>query len=135
MTEELSQRSPALLFLFTVILAPLFEEILYRYGIISNLRGAGGRNAVLFSAVVFSLGHQNIFQLFYTFFAGIIFGYIYIFVLEGSATLLPCTYYLIFLVPLFRYLSKDMPGKFLRIFLYIHSSNMLLLLPGISFDK
>lgn len=77
--EGLSQRSPALLFIFTVIITPLFEEILYRYGIISRIRSCGERQAVIFSAVIFSLGHKNLFQLFYTFFAGIIFGYIYVY--------------------------------------------------------
>ncbi len=57
----------------TVALAPAFcEELLFRGVVYGNLRRYGVPLAVLVSALLFSLMHQNIGQTFYTFAAGVV---------------------------------------------------------------
>lgn len=63
---------------FMVILAPLLEEYVCRKQIIDRTRRYGEKTAVLLSAVIFGLLHQNLFQFFYAFGLGLVFGYIYI---------------------------------------------------------
>ena len=52
----------------------LCEELTHRGLIYSGLKKYGERNAVLISALLFALMHQNIMQVFYAFVAGIILG-------------------------------------------------------------
>lgn len=63
---------------FLVILAPLLEEYVCRKQIIDRTRQYGEKIAVFLSALTFGLLHQNLFQFFYAFGLGLIFGYIYI---------------------------------------------------------
>lgn len=63
--------------LFTAILAPIFEEWMFRKQIISRTRRYGERNAILLSALMFALFHLNLFQFFYAFGLGLLFGYVY----------------------------------------------------------
>lgn len=63
--------------LVMVILAPLLEEYVCRKQIIDRTRQYGEKTAVLLSAFVFALLHQNLFQFFYAFALGLIFAYIY----------------------------------------------------------
>jgi membrane protease YdiL (CAAX protease family) len=57
----------------TVAIAPAFaEEFLFRGVFYNNLRPFGRTQAILISAFLFALMHQNIGQLFYTFVAGIV---------------------------------------------------------------
>lgn len=59
-------------------LAPAFaEEFLFRGVVYGNLRPFGRTQAVLISATLFVLMHQNIGQIFYTFAAGIIMALMY----------------------------------------------------------
>jgi len=62
---------------FLVILAPLLEEYVCRKQIIDRTRQYGEKTAVLLSALVFGLLHQNLFQFFYAFALGLVFAYIY----------------------------------------------------------
>ena len=64
--------------LFMVILAPLLEEYVCRKQIIDRTRQYGEKTAVLLSALLFGLLHQNLFQFFYAFGLGLIFAYIYV---------------------------------------------------------
>lgn len=64
--------------ILTVILAPIFEEILYRYGVVGYCRRYGEWNAIIVSAVIFGLVHTNLFQFFYAFLLGGLFAYVYI---------------------------------------------------------
>lgn len=64
--------------LVMVILAPALEEYLCRKQIIDRTRQYGEKTAVLLSALVFALLHQNLYQFFYAFGLGLIFAYIYI---------------------------------------------------------
>ena len=62
----------------SICVVPAFcEELLFRGAILSNCRRFGRANAVFISALLFSLMHQNIEQIFYTFVAGLILGVIY----------------------------------------------------------
>lgn len=63
---------------FLVILAPLLEEYVCRKQIIDRTKAYGEKIAVFLSAFSFGLLHQNLFQFFYAFGLGLIFGYIYI---------------------------------------------------------
>lgn len=63
--------------LFAVILAPIVEEFFFRKQLIDRLRLYGERRAVVFSALAFALFHMNVFQFFYAFGLGLVFGYMY----------------------------------------------------------
>ncbi len=65
-------------FLFTVILAPILEEIFFRGMICKKLLITGEAYAVVLSSAFFALCHGNFFQLFYAFAIGCFFGFIYV---------------------------------------------------------
>lgn len=58
-------------------LAPLFEEYLFRKQIIDRCAQYGEKTAILFSALAFALFHMNLYQFFYAFLLGLVFGYVY----------------------------------------------------------
>ena len=64
--------------LLMVIAGPFLEELFFRKLIIDRTRRFHEKGAVVFSAVLFSLYHMNLFQLFYTFGMGLLWGYIYL---------------------------------------------------------
>lgn len=64
--------------LFTVVLAPIAEEFLFRKVFIDRIRRYGDTAAILLSATFFALFHGNLHQMFYAFFAGAILGYAYV---------------------------------------------------------
>lgn len=64
--------------LVMVILAPLLEEYVFRKQIIDRTRRYGEKTAVLLSGLAFGLFHMNLFQFFYAFALGMVFGYIYV---------------------------------------------------------
>lgn len=64
--------------LFMVVLAPIFEELLFRKKLIDKLGVYGAKTAVLLSALLFGLFHGNLSQFFYAFFLGLVFGYVYV---------------------------------------------------------
>jgi membrane protease YdiL (CAAX protease family) len=69
--DEYDNASTVIMYM-TVGLAPAFaEEFLFRGVIYGNLRPYGRTQAILISAALFALMHQNIGQLFYTFVGGI----------------------------------------------------------------
>lgn len=71
-----------------VSIVPAFgEEFLFRGAILSNCRPFGRTNAILISAVLFALMHQNAEQLLYTFVAGIVLGLVY----EYTGSIWNCT--------------------------------------------
>lgn len=63
--------------LFICILAPIFEELLFRKIIIDHTRQYGERTAIIFSAIAFGLFHMNLYQIFYAFGIGLIFAFVY----------------------------------------------------------
>lgn len=63
----------------TICLIPGFcEEFLFRGAILSNCLPFGEGKAIFISALLFSLMHQNPSQIFYTFVAGLLLGFIYV---------------------------------------------------------
>ena len=62
--------------LYSVLLAPVFEEILFRGYVFRALRPYGKRFAILGSALLFSFFHGNVLQAPYAFAAGLILGWL-----------------------------------------------------------
>lgn len=75
---EYAMDDSALKILFMVILAPLLEEYICRKQIIDRTRCYGEKTAVVLSALVFGLLHQNFYQFFYAFGLGLVFAYVYL---------------------------------------------------------
>lgn len=61
-----------------VILAPVLEEYVCRKQIIDRVGQYGEKTAMILSALIFGLLHQNLFQFFYAFGIGLVLGYLYI---------------------------------------------------------
>lgn len=64
--------------IYTVLLAPVFEEILFRKLICDRVAQYGQRTAILVSGLLFGLFHMNFNQFFYAAFLGGFFAFIYI---------------------------------------------------------
>lgn len=81
-TNDLSQPIPEsvgelVLYFFTVVvLAPLFEEILFRGIFLTHHLKYGSWHAIIVTGVLFGLIHQNHEQMFFAAALGILFGYI-----------------------------------------------------------
>ena len=63
---------------FSVILAPVLEEIFFRGLVCKKLLALGEGYAIVLSAAFFAVCHGNFFQLFYSFITGCFFGLIYV---------------------------------------------------------
>lgn len=63
--------------LFVVIIGPCLEEFFFRQQLIDRLGRFGEKAAIVFSALAFGLFHMNLYQFFYAFAVGLVFGYIY----------------------------------------------------------
>ena len=72
--------------LTTAVIPAFVEEFLFRGLILSNLRPFGNTTAVVGSALLFGMMHQNVGQLFYTTVAGLVIGYLYV----KTESLWPC---------------------------------------------
>lgn len=64
--------------IFTVILAPILEEIVFRGILCRRLLALGEGFAIVLSAAFFALLHGNFYQLFYAFLLGCFFAFVYI---------------------------------------------------------
>ena len=65
------------LFVLTVILAPIFEELIFRKLMIDRMNIYGQGTAIVTSALMFGLFHGNFSQFFYAAALGLVFGYVY----------------------------------------------------------
>lgn len=65
-------------FVLTVIIAPIGEEFIFRRLIIDRIKPYGELPAILLSAAMFAAFHLNLYQFFYAFLLGLVFGYIYV---------------------------------------------------------
>jgi len=65
-------------FTITVIAAPIFEELMFRKFVIDRTLKYGEITSVLISSLLFSLMHHNLYQIFYAFGLGFIFGIVYL---------------------------------------------------------
>ena len=63
---------------FTVILFPVLEELLFRKYLCGKLLPLGEGYAVIISGIVFGLYHGNLFQCFYATINGLVFGFVYV---------------------------------------------------------
>lgn len=68
--------SSFILFILTVIIAPVFEEFIFRGAVMKLLKPYGGGLAIFVSAFCFGIYHGNFRQFFYAFVLGIALGYI-----------------------------------------------------------
>lgn len=71
--------SPVPIFLFTVVLAPIFEELIFRQLLLRRLLPYGDEFAITATAVAFALFHCNVGQFFYAYTVGAILAYTVIF--------------------------------------------------------
>ena len=76
--ELATQMSIPVLFIFTVICAPIFEELFFRKYIIDRVVNFGEVPAVLLSGFMFGLFHGNLSQFPYAFTIGVFFGILYV---------------------------------------------------------
>ncbi len=76
--DLLSEGNLGMILLFSVILAPILEELVFRKLLIDRAVVFGDRTAILLSALLFGLAHGNFYQFFYAFGLGCLFGYVYI---------------------------------------------------------
>ncbi len=77
LTEAYDDPSVVIMYM-TIAFAPaIAEEFLFRGVVYGNLRPYGKKQAVIISALLFALMHQNIAQLFYTFVCGIVMALMY----------------------------------------------------------
>lgn len=74
----LNEISPLTALIVAVILAPIFEELLFRKAIIDRTAKYGEGISIVFSGFMFGLFHGNFNQFAYAMFLGMFFGYIYI---------------------------------------------------------
>ena len=69
--------NPILIIVSVCVLAPVFEELIFRKIVIDRLSTFGDGIAIVFSAVAFGLFHGNISQLIYATAVGLVLGYVY----------------------------------------------------------
>lgn len=73
--EILNQSTPSMI-IYTCLIAPVFEEFLYRGAVLRSFEKYGRRFAILGSAILFGLMHGNFYQIFMAAGIGIILGYL-----------------------------------------------------------
>ena len=76
--ELLSQGSPWFTLLFSVVLAPVMEELIFRKVLIDRTIVYGDKAAVVLSGLLFGVFHGNFHQFFYAFGLGCVLAYVYI---------------------------------------------------------
>ncbi len=64
-------------FVIAVLIVPALEELIFRKLLIDRMRKYGDKVAIMVSALLFGLAHGNLYQFFYAFGLGLIFGYVY----------------------------------------------------------
>lgn len=69
--------NPWMMFLTTVVIAPVMEELMFRKFLIDRIVPFGQKTAVVVSGIAFGLFHGNFYQFFYACFLGMIFAYLY----------------------------------------------------------
>jgi membrane protease YdiL (CAAX protease family) len=77
LTSIIDEENILITAIFTVIVAPIGEELVFRKFIIDRTQKYGGLFCVVLSALMFGLMHGNFYQFFYCFLLGLILGYIY----------------------------------------------------------
>lgn len=75
---EAVQDNNVLKYVSILICAPVLEELVFRKFILDRTRHFGEVTALILSAACFGLFHMNLFQFFYAFAIGLVFGYVYL---------------------------------------------------------
>lgn len=78
MAELISQLHPALVFVLTVVVAPILEEIFFRKMIVDRTIRYGEGLAIVTSGLLFGLFHGNLNQFVYAFVIGMFLSFLYI---------------------------------------------------------
>lgn len=78
LNDVIDSLNPWMIFVLMVVMAPLFEEFLYRKLLIDRTAQYGDKVSILMSGFLFGLSHGNFYQFFYAFGLGIVFAYIYL---------------------------------------------------------
>ena len=65
-------------FLISVVIGPIVEEIIYRKILIDRLVVFGDVTAIVVSGIFFAFAHGNLSQLFYAFGLGLLLGFVYV---------------------------------------------------------
>lgn len=76
--DQYAEFSPLVNFLVVVVLAPIFEELIFRKWIIDRLLPYSETLAVVTSGLLFGLIHGNFYQFFYAVSLGLLFASVYI---------------------------------------------------------
>ena len=91
--DEVENLSILDLVLGVVIIAPIFEEYIFRYLFLNKLKSFGNPTAILATSLLFGLMHLNLNQFIYTFPLGIILAY---FAIETESIYLPILMHMLF---------------------------------------
>lgn len=73
--DEATENTGFMAILYSAVLAPVFEELLYRGVVLKHTEKYGGAFAIIASSLLFSLMHQNASQIPATFAGGLVIGY------------------------------------------------------------
>ena len=74
--DDVLNKPDVIIVVTTVILAPIFEELTFRYLALNKLRRFGDKTAIIFTAVLFGLFHMNFEQGIYATAIGLVLGYV-----------------------------------------------------------
>ena len=73
---EILNQSTVSMIMYTCIVAPIIEELIYRGAVLRSLEKYGKRFSILVSGILFGLMHGNFYQIFMATCFGIILGYL-----------------------------------------------------------
>ena len=71
------ESNPWAMLLFAGIATPIVEELIFRRFLLGRLRPLGEGIAIVISSAIFAVFHMNFTQLFFTFFCGLVWGWVY----------------------------------------------------------
>lgn len=78
-SKEIVQVNKIILIISSVIVGPLIEEVLFRYILLGNLKRFNNKIvSIILGSIIFSLMHNGIINIVYTFLLGLILGVIYL---------------------------------------------------------
>lgn len=121
--EAIEGMSPFKILIYIIIFPAVFEELIFRKLIIDRTAFFGETASVLFSGLFFALYHMNLYQFFYAFLVGYLFGIIYI--KTGKLT---CT---ITLHGFINFLGAALPAMFVDNESFIMVYNIIFMILGI----
>lgn len=74
--DDIMQEPSVMVVLTTSVLAPIFEELTFRYFALNKLRKYGDKTAILVTSILFGLFHMNFEQAIYAMAVGCVLGYV-----------------------------------------------------------